>query len=577
MESGYERAWADALAEEHGHQRELLAALRDELGTFARECASALTALDTLGGLAGVAGVLTSAAQDLKHASLVLEVGRRLGVAGGRDHTLEQLYRKLGKGDDVPPALVRHASELLRAKEPRSDRQLLSAVTSTAGSASGIEELVGPAPWAALAALQPLARWAPQLAKIRRGDADTKALSGSALSDLSQVLQATAKLGAGADTALAGEASSLANSVRDAVEHVESAARAVKDGKLQQVLAEMRQTLERDLEKLRGIHEGAHEAPAEWREARLAEHAALREEVREKLERTERIRGVLGAILPHLQAVARTLSAVQKVYSLDNRLEPQAAAGVQAAGLTIFAGLGAVWGAGFGGAGSAAVAAARTVRRPRRTPRVKGRYVAAAAAALGAAIAGIVLTSGSSNPSTPRAGAATNGGATTTQPPATTGQTTTTAAASGWQCDYGTHAASDRTVLFDNTNPGGVQNGGKAPSFSTGGKVYCLGYVWTYHWNNGAGATPGKITIARTAGPDVPGLALEPNIVVAAKGSPGTNNVQNANWYAYYDSSPVFIDGTYSCSDSGASTWASNPQSKGLGFCHVEVYRAVKR
>lgn len=40
----HEQAWAEALAEEHGHQQELLATLRNELGTFARECASALTA-----------------------------------------------------------------------------------------------------------------------------------------------------------------------------------------------------------------------------------------------------------------------------------------------------------------------------------------------------------------------------------------------------------------------------------------------------------------------------------------------------------------------------------------------------
>jgi len=57
--SGHEQAWAEALAEEHAHQQELLATLRDELGTFARECAAALTALDTYAGLTGVADVLS--------------------------------------------------------------------------------------------------------------------------------------------------------------------------------------------------------------------------------------------------------------------------------------------------------------------------------------------------------------------------------------------------------------------------------------------------------------------------------------------------------------------------------------
>jgi hypothetical protein len=558
----HEEAWAHALAVEHGHQRELLATLRDELGTFARECASALTALDTFAGLAGVAGIVASAATDVKHASLVLEVGRRLGVPG-HDRTLEELYGRLGRGEDAPPALVRHASGLLRQKEPRSDRQLLSAVVSSSGAASGIEGLVGPAPWAALAALQPLARWAPQLARIRRGDGDGKVLAAAAGTDLSHVLGAAAQLGAGTGAELTGEAAALADSVRDAVRHVESAAKAVKEGKLEQVLAEMRKTLQADLDRLREVHEAAHEAPAEWREERKAEHAALREEVQTKLERVERIRGVLGLILPHLQAVARTLSAVQKIVALDHRLEPQAAAGVQAASLTVISGLGSLWDAAFAPGPSAAAPAYRARRR------VRARHAALAAAAVVAAVLGFVLTKGSSNPSAPPAQAGTTR-STTTPPP-----TTTAAAGSAWTCDFGTHSGSDRKVLFDNGNVGAVQNGGKPARFDTGGKVYCVGYVQTYHWNNGAGATPGKIILTRAGGPSVAGLPLETTIVVPAKGAPGTNSVQNASWYAYYDPASVFIDGTYSCSDSGGSTWSSNQESKGAGFCRVEVYPAV--
>jgi hypothetical protein len=560
----HEQAWAQALAVEHGHQRELLATLRDELGTFARECASALTALDTFAGLAGVAGIVASAATEVKHASLVLEVGRRLGVPG-HDRTLEELYGRLGRGEDVPPALVRHASELLRRKEPRSDRQLLSAVVSASGAASGIEGLVGPAPWAALTALQPLARWAPQLAEIRRGEGDRKALAATAATDLSHVLAAAAQLGAGTGAELTGQAAAVADSVRDAVRHVESAAKAVEEGKLQQVLAEMRKTLEADLDRLREVHEGAHEAPAEWREARKAEHAALSEEVQTKLERVERIRGILGLILPHLQAVTRTLSAVQKIVALDHRLEPQAAAGVQAASLTVISGLGSLWEASFGGGPATAAASAGRSR----SRRVQARYAAAAAAALVAAVLGFLFTRGSSHPSTPPVQAATQ--------PTTTGttQATTTAAAAGWTCDFGTHSSSDRKVLFDDSNAGAVENGGKPASFDTGGKVYCVGYVQTYHWNDGKGAAPGTITLARTGGPDAAGLQLAPTIVVPAKGSPGTNNVPNANWYAYYDATPAFIDGTYACSDSSPTTWSSNQESKGDGFCRVEVYRAV--
>jgi hypothetical protein len=374
----HEHAWAAALAEEHAHQRELLATLRGELGTFARECAAALTAIETLAGLAGVAEIVAGAAADVKHASLVLEVGRRLGLPG-HDAKLEDLYRKLGGNEDVPPDVVRHASALLETKESRSDRQLLTAVVSASGAAAAVEELVGPAPWAALAALQPLARWAPQLAKIRRGEADLSSAAG----DLSQVLQAAAQIGAGAEAALAGEAAALAGSAHDAVNHVESAVAAVKDGKLAQVLAEMRRTLQADLDKLRAIHEGAAGAPEQWRAERRTEHAELEEEVRTKLDRIERIRGVLGRILPHLQAVARTLSVVERLDSLAQRLEPQAAAGVEASSLTLVTTLGAVWDAAFGPGPQPPATA------PKRRPRA--RHLVAAAVVVAAAIVGISL------------------------------------------------------------------------------------------------------------------------------------------------------------------------------------------
>jgi hypothetical protein len=149
-----------------------------------------------------------------------------------------------------------------------------------------------------------------------------------------------------------------------------------------------------------------------------------------------------------------------------------------------------------------------------------------------------------------------------------------------WSCNYGTHSGSDRTVLFDSGNPQAVQNGGKPVSFSTHNTVYCLGFVQTYHWNYGAGAAPGKkakIVIKRAKGPTVAGIkTFRKAVALHAKGSPGSNNVLNANWYAYTTTN-VFIDGTYTCQDTGRKTWAQNQQSHGFGFCHVEVYPAVKK
>src|SRR5438874_6248220 len=180
--SEHEQAWAEALAQEHAHQRELLATLRDELGTFARECAGALTALDAFVGLAGVAQILTAARTDVQHASLVLEVGKRFSRSSGDDE-VETLYTELGDERDVSPPIVRHAAELLKTDSKRTDRELFQAVVSASGARAQIEAIIGPAPLAALVALKPLARWAPML-----GRGQGRELLGSAAKDLSQVL-----------------------------------------------------------------------------------------------------------------------------------------------------------------------------------------------------------------------------------------------------------------------------------------------------------------------------------------------------------------------------------------------------
>ncbi|HSX23448.1 MAG TPA: hypothetical protein VLE97_11795, partial [Gaiellaceae bacterium] len=173
--------------------------------------------------------------------------------------------------------------------------------------------------------------------------------------------------------------------LRDTVAHVESAMQAVKNGKLEQVLVEARKTLEADLDKLRGIHEGAQAAPAEWREARRAEHAELTKEVHEKLDRIERIRGVLDLLTPHLQVVARALTSLQKAQALVRRLDPPAAAGVEAARLSLSVALADLWQAAFASGGHA----------PLRTrPRIRKSWVAAAAAAIIAIVLAVVLSSG---------------------------------------------------------------------------------------------------------------------------------------------------------------------------------------
>jgi hypothetical protein len=115
--------------------------------------------------------------------------------------------------------------------------------------------------------------------------------------------------------------------------------------------------------------------------------------------------------------------------------------------------------------------------------------------------------------------------------------------------------------LFDNSNGGGVLNGGKPPSFSTKGKAYCLAQIVTYHWNNAHGKVPGTIGLsgAKGVGP------------FKATGSSGQGGAKNVNWTVNVSTtkSPVVIDGTYSCKDSDPKTWSQNPGSGGKGFCIV--------
>ncbi|HTZ06180.1 MAG TPA: hypothetical protein VMB53_10525, partial [Gaiellaceae bacterium] len=57
-----------------------------------------------------------------------------------------------------------------------------------------------------------------------------------------------------------------------------------------------------------------------------------------------------------------------------------------------------------------------------------------------------------------------------------------------------------RFNLFGNSNGQPVRNGGKAPTFSTKGKTYCVVSLATYHWNGGNGQAPGSIGLTVVSG-----------------------------------------------------------------------------
>ncbi len=165
----------------------------------------------------------------------------------------------------------------------------------------------------------------------------------------------------------------------------------------------------------------------------------------------------------------------------------------------------------------------------------------------------------------------------TTTTTSSTAATTTTASTSG---TTGAGAAATYTcsgkqiTLFDNTNGNPVGNGGAPPTFGTGGKAYCVTYIQTYHWNNGAGAPPGTLGLKSSGGSGALPATIGP---FAAKASAGQNNAPNVNWYVYVPESPAHvIDGSYTCTDSGVATWSSNSSSGGAGFCIVYAVPAIK-
>src|SRR5207244_3032532 len=109
-------------------------------------------------------------------------------------------------------------------------------------------------------------------------------------------------------------------------------------------------------------------------------------------------------------------------------------------------------------------------------------------------------------------------------------------------------------------------NGATEPTFSTGGKAYCVTSIQTYHWNGGKGKAPGTLGLKHVSGPA--GFATVGPFT--AVGSAGQNNAPNVNWQANVPTSPTptVIDGTYKCTDSDPATWSADT-SGGPGYCNV--------
>ncbi len=393
--SDHERAWAEALATEHLHQRELLATFRGELGTFARECAQAVATLDVfLGSVAGVAQVVSAAGSAHEHAAIVRDVARRLsGLRHDAHEDVAEVYAALEHEGDLAASVVQRARDALTRAPKRADRELLKAIVATQGVRQGIEQIIGPAPLAALTALAPLARLVQRFSTAKDGRPDRRELVDSARDSLLGVLQAETQVDGGVALAETSDSAALAASLHEAVQHVRGAARAVEEGRIEQVITEARRLLETDLEALQGVIDASAEAPGAWLGERRKELAELREEVREKLERIEHTRRLLAGLLPHIQTAARALAVAGRVKAVEGQFDPQAAAvTAEAAQLLLLVDLGALWDASLPDP-------AHETPRARVTP----RRIAVAVVLLLAVAAGVAIAlSGGSSGTKPK-------------------------------------------------------------------------------------------------------------------------------------------------------------------------------
>lgn len=114
-------------------------------------------------------------------------------------------------------------------------------------------------------------------------------------------------------------------------------------------------------------------------------------------------------------------------------------------------------------------------------------------------------------------------------------------------------------TLLNNENAGAVVNNPTLPTTFTTAQGFGITYLSTYHWNDGKGAKPGKLSIQSSNG-----TIYGP---WKAVGLPGSGGVRNATWQCR--PSVYLPAGTYTVIDSSPLTWSQNASSGGRGFARV--------
>lgn len=115
--------------------------------------------------------------------------------------------------------------------------------------------------------------------------------------------------------------------------------------------------------------------------------------------------------------------------------------------------------------------------------------------------------------------------------------------------------------IFAQSVCGSVDNDPPNPTVFTIDMPSTITKIGTYHWNHGAGATPGTI-----------GLKGEDGTIYGpwqASGLPGQGGVPNANWVVTLSNGVDLPAGTYEVMDSDPSTWAYGSESGNSGVVSV--------
>jgi hypothetical protein len=115
-------------------------------------------------------------------------------------------------------------------------------------------------------------------------------------------------------------------------------------------------------------------------------------------------------------------------------------------------------------------------------------------------------------------------------------------------------------VIFENTNKKGVRNQPSEPTRFEIKQRHFITHIYTYHWNDGAGSTPGRVGL-RSAD----GKVFGPWEVGATSGQ---DHAQNVNWVA--EPNLVIPAGKYTVVDSEPQTWSQNPESGNAGFAIIK-------